>query len=242
MLEKAIGAFNMKDAKLFLTDTMLVAENTTAAPRFQFRVTIPYNKISKVEKGGYLLKITQKNGEISKITIYRKKKRDLFYDYLSNAICADTYATHDNTKCAFCGATLQGEYCVECGQKRVEITPEEEIAPTYRCWSCGAEFENEVKFCAECGVKQDVNKLLVCIGGEIAKKNILDVCPRCHSKNIKIYRNGYDYKEGFWLRVLDVKGGGYVAGMDSNKVRCRCLDCGKDWGTDYDYRLITRQK
>ena len=238
-IEKALGTYKMKDATIYLTETMLLLENTTALPRFQFRIAIPFSNIAKVEKNWHLLKITQKNGQIIEVSFYKSKKADFFYDYLTKI---DTNSTHDNTCCAFCGATLQGEYCVECGHRRVEIEPEEEVITTHRCWSCGAEFEDEVKFCAECGAKQDVNKVLVRIGGELAKKELLNVCPRCHSRNIKLYRNGYDYKEGFWLRMLDVKGGGYIAGMDSNKVRCRCLDCGKDWETNYDYRLITRQK
>ena len=61
------------------------------------------------------------------------------------------------------------------------------------------------------------------------------ICPQCGSHNIKVYRNGYNYTTGYWLRK---HGGAYVAGMDSNKARCRCLNCGKDWLTDYDYRLL----
>ena len=68
------------------------------------------------------------------------------------------------------------------------------------------------------------------------------ICPRCGSNNVKVYRKGYDYKVGFWGSIFGVKGAGYAGGFDSNKACCRCLDCGKDWETNYDYRLITRQK
>jgi hypothetical protein len=66
------------------------------------------------------------------------------------------------------------------------------------------------------------------------------ICPKCGSHNIKIYREGYNYTKGFWLRTFDVKGGGYVAGMNSNRARCRCMNCGIDWATNYDYRLIEK--
>lgn len=64
------------------------------------------------------------------------------------------------------------------------------------------------------------------------------VCPKCGSHNIKLYRKGYDYNKGFLLQSLNIRGSAYIAGMDSNKTCCRCMDCGKDWETDYDYRLI----
>lgn len=61
------------------------------------------------------------------------------------------------------------------------------------------------------------------------------ICPNCGSHDIKVYRKGYDYGTGFWLRK---HGGAFVAGMDSNTACCRCMNCGNDWETDYDYRLI----
>jgi Zn finger protein HypA/HybF involved in hydrogenase expression len=97
-----------------------------------------------------------------------------------------------------------------------------------------------VAFCPDCGAKQDANKLLVRIGGEVAKKQLTTVCPKCHSRNIKIYRKGYNYKAGFWGAILGVRGAGYAAGFDSNKACCHCMNCGKDWETDYDYRLINK--
>lgn len=66
------------------------------------------------------------------------------------------------------------------------------------------------------------------------------ICPVCGSHNIKIYRKGYNYRKGFWLRLFNIKGGGYIAGMDSNNVCCRCVNCGHDWKTNYDYRLIDK--
>lgn len=66
------------------------------------------------------------------------------------------------------------------------------------------------------------------------------VCLACGSHNIELYRKGYNYRKGFWLRIFDVKGGGYIAGMDSNNTCCHCMNCGNDWETDYDYRLIKK--
>lgn len=61
------------------------------------------------------------------------------------------------------------------------------------------------------------------------------ICPHCGCHDVKVYRKGYNYSKGYWLRK---HGGGYVAGMDSNRARCRCQNCGHDWLTDYDYRLL----
>lgn len=72
------------------------------------------------------------------------------------------------------------------------------------------------------------------------QKDQTSICPRCGGHNIKIYRNGYEWNKGFWYRLFDVKGGHYAAGMKSNRARCRCLNCGNDWLTDYDYRLIKK--
>lgn len=63
------------------------------------------------------------------------------------------------------------------------------------------------------------------------------ICPKCGSHDIKIYRKGYDYGHGFWFRKY---GGGYTAGIDRNTACCRCMNCGNDWETDYDYRLINK--
>jgi hypothetical protein len=66
------------------------------------------------------------------------------------------------------------------------------------------------------------------------------ICPQCGSHNIKIYRKGYNYKVGFWGAIFGVRGAGYAGGFDANKTCCRCMNCGKDWETDYDYRLIDK--
>lgn len=71
-------------------------------------------------------------------------------------------------------------------------------------------------------------------------KNQTSICPKCGSHNIKIYRKGYDYKVGFWGAIFGVRGSGYAGGFDANKTCCRCMNCGNDWETDYDYRLINK--
>lgn len=77
--------------------------------------------------------------------------------------------------------------------------------------------------------------------GFIPKAENIEYCPHCHSREIKIYRKGYDYGKGLrWTLLGGGKYGRYMAGMDSNKACCRCMDCGKDWETDYDYRLIKK--
>lgn len=71
-------------------------------------------------------------------------------------------------------------------------------------------------------------------------KDPTSICPSCGSHNIKIYRKGYNYGHGFWGAIFGVRGAGYAAGIDSNKACCRCMNCGNDWETDYDYRLINK--
>ena len=71
-------------------------------------------------------------------------------------------------------------------------------------------------------------------------RNNIDHCPKCGSTNIKIYRKGYNYKVGFWGAIFGVRGAGYAGGFDANNACCRCMNCGKDWETDYDYRLINK--
>lgn len=72
------------------------------------------------------------------------------------------------------------------------------------------------------------------------REDATSICPNCGSHDIKIYREGYNYTKGFWLGTFDVKGGGYIAGMNSNRARCRCINCGEDWATEYDYRFIDK--
>ena len=71
-------------------------------------------------------------------------------------------------------------------------------------------------------------------------KNQTSICPACGSHNIKYYRKGYNYKVGFWGAIFGVKGAGYAGGFGANNTCCRCMNCGKDWETDYDYRLIKK--
>ena len=68
----------------------------------------------------------------------------------------------------------------------------------------------------------------------------IDHCPKCGSTNIKLYRKGYNYKVGFWGTIFGVRGAGYAGGFNANNTCCRCMNCGKDWETDYDYRLIDK--
>ncbi len=239
LISKALGTYNKKDATIYLTEVALLLENTSAAPQFQFRVAFPLNNISKVAARNNTLFVTLKNGEMLKLVFLRKSKLEIFYKYL---LTPHTNVMYDDTECIFCGTPLEGKYCTKCGQMRVEIMNDDiiEEPQTHTCWSCGAEFETKVAFCSECGAKQDVNKLLVRIGAEINKKQVYNVCPRCGSHNIKIYRRGYNYKVGFWGAIFGVKGAGYAGGFGANTACCRCMDCGKDWETDYDYRLIDK--
>jgi hypothetical protein len=66
------------------------------------------------------------------------------------------------------------------------------------------------------------------------------ICPNCGSHDIKIYRKGYNYSTGFWGATFGVKGAGYAGGFGANNACCRCMNCGNDWETDYDYRLINK--
>jgi hypothetical protein len=71
-------------------------------------------------------------------------------------------------------------------------------------------------------------------------KDQTSICTKCGSHNIKVYRKGYNYNVGFWGAIFGVKGSGYAGGFDANKACCRCMNCGHDWETDYDYRLINK--
>ena len=64
------------------------------------------------------------------------------------------------------------------------------------------------------------------------------ICPKCGSHSVKVYRKGYDYSPGFWGAIFGVRGAGYAGGFDKNTACCRCMNCGNDWETDYDYRLL----
>ena len=95
-------------------------------------------------------------------------------------------------------------------------------------------FESSVKDATDVfyeKTKKDLNEALNI-------RNNIDHCPKCGSHDIKIYRKGYNYSTGFWGAIFGVRGAGYAGGFDANNACCRCMNCGKDWETDYDYRLI----
>jgi DNA-directed RNA polymerase subunit RPC12/RpoP len=108
------------------------------------------------------------------------------------------------------------------------------------CWNCGESNLPGATHCSNCGEKLKVNKILTRIGNELFKKRNINYCPRCNSRDIKLYRKGYNYKIGFWGAIFGVRGAGYAGGFDVNHTCCRCMNCGKDWETDYDYRLIKK--
>lgn len=108
------------------------------------------------------------------------------------------------------------------------------------CWNCGESNSPDATHCSNCGEKLKINKILARVGNELFKKSNINYCPRCNSRNIKIYRKGYDYKVGFWGAIFGIRGAGYAGGFDANNACCHCMDCGKDWETDYDYRFINK--
>ncbi len=125
------------------------------------------------------------------------------------------------------------------------------------CRHCGKEIVDDYKFCPYCAktVKKktnftsDLKKATNIFGNELNRslnealhiRDNIDHCPKCGSTNIKLYRKGYNYKTGFWGAIFGVRGAGYAGGFDANHTCCRCMNCGKDWETDYDYRLIGRK-
>lgn len=58
------------------------------------------------------------------------------------------------------------------------------------------------------------------------------ICPVCGSHDISLGRKGYDWNKGFWYSVFKVRGGHYLAGMDSRSVTAYCNKCGHKWETD----------
>jgi DNA-directed RNA polymerase subunit RPC12/RpoP len=133
------------------------------------------------------------------------------------------------------------KHCRWCGIDFVieEKTSRDEKA-TQNCWNCGECNLPDATHCSNCGERLDVNSFLARIGNELLKKRNINYCPRCNSRNIKLYRKGYDYKVGFWGAIFGVRGAGYAGGFDANNTCCRCMDCGKHWETDYDYRFINK--
>lgn len=61
------------------------------------------------------------------------------------------------------------------------------------------------------------------------------ICPQCGSHNIALGRKGYNWKEGYRNSVLDIKGGFYLAGMDSRRVTAHCQNCGHSWLTNREW-------
>lgn len=143
-------------------------------------------------------------------------------------------------KCPNCGKEYRegDKFCGQCGTKIFVITEKVENNVPRTCWACGIENASNSLYCKECGTKLATNKAAVRFVNEFEKKSNISFCPKCGSHNIKIYRRGYDYKVGFWGSIFKVRGSGYAGGFGANNACCRCIDCGKDWETDYDYRLL----
>lgn len=64
------------------------------------------------------------------------------------------------------------------------------------------------------------------------EKDQTSICPVCGSHDISLGRKGYDWNKGFWYSVFKVRGGHYLAGMDSRRVTAYCNKCGHKWETD----------
>lgn len=92
----------------------------------------------------------------------------------------------------------------------------------------------------ESGVTKTTNIFNNTIKEVFNVRNNIDHCPHCGSHNIKLYRKGYNYKVGFWGAIFGIRGAGYAGGFNANNTCCRCMSCGHDWETDYDYRLINK--
>lgn len=58
------------------------------------------------------------------------------------------------------------------------------------------------------------------------------ICPRCGSHNISLGRKGYDWNKGFWYSMFNIKGGHYIAGMNSRQVVAYCNNCNHKWETN----------
>jgi len=53
----------------------------------------------------------------------------------------------DDVKCPKCGNTITGNFCMECGTKKPEVSQEK------FCTNCGAKANPNAKFCMECGTQ-----------------------------------------------------------------------------------------
>lgn len=61
------------------------------------------------------------------------------------------------------------------------------------------------------------------------------ICPHCGSHSITLGSKGYDWNKGFWYRMFNIKGGHYLAGMNSRQVIGNCNDCGHKWKTNKEW-------
>jgi len=61
------------------------------------------------------------------------------------------------------------------------------------------------------------------------------ICPICGSHSVALGRKGYDWNKGFWYRMFNLKGGHYLAGMDSRRVTAHCQNCGHSWLTNEEW-------
>lgn len=75
-------------------------------------------------------------------------------------------------------------------------------------------------------------KKIISIQFESDQKSI---CPVCGSHSVALGRKGYDWNQGFRYEVLNIKGGQYLAGMDSRRVTAHCQNCGHSWVTDEEW-------
>ena len=66
-------------------------------------------------------------------------------------------------------------------------------------------------------------------------ENQLSICPHCGSHSISLGRRGYDWNKAYWNSLWGVKGGRYVAGVDSRRVTAHCNNCGHHWLTDREW-------
>lgn len=61
------------------------------------------------------------------------------------------------------------------------------------------------------------------------------ICPICGSHSVALGRKGYDWNKGFWYRMFNLKGGHYLAGMESRRVTAHCQNCGHSWLTNEEW-------
>ena len=61
------------------------------------------------------------------------------------------------------------------------------------------------------------------------------ICPICGSHSVALGRKGYDWNKGFWYRMFNLKGGHYLAGMESRRVTAHCQNCEHSWLTNEEW-------